>query len=1753
MTCATPYGKAVLVGLLSTLAWLAVEPALESQTRRRRGPDRLSGSPGKSTPLANAPAATDRVAAATPPLFEDPLTNGRTLGVRDNGQGEFITAGWRVTGASDNIRYTSPFPIEEGALEFDVTGLRFDDTRPQNHRGQLVSMYDASSGDPRHRYSPDLRLNPFKFVLHKFGRDEDAYFANYMKFIMNTDGVNQFEDYSEFGPYPWDEATTYHMRLEWKDGIVRFFINGQDIDRWPFVYRSVYRPQVHDIRIGTNVRNDAIVGATYSNVKIYDFGKVPGPPLVGNPRSTSSLAPLIDWTGERHSHYHVRVNTSSAPDAGVLWDSGEVASTLHYATPATLADSATYFAHVRLRNDRGWGAWSRPHRFDVRSAEPVKVPRYGEHEIVLRTTAPRSSPYTDVSFSATFTGPTESITVNGFWDGGEVYKVRMLPTEAGLWRFTTRSNDGQLNGRTGSFVCEESAIKGYVRVSPSRPYGFEWANGAPFFLMGDTIWHMYYNVRFSDGSFQSLIDDRSAQHFNYAHGVVHDALHNEGGSIYSRQDSTLEIFDVNAINPAYFHWLDQKIDYMNAKGMAAGLFFSWGNGHYQEYQNPSQYERYMRYLVSRYASKNVFWILVGEYEEAGEPLSRWRDYARVVYDADPYKHPISLHTVSTTNAFGNDREHGFIGQQLFGSPEEQRQRIADSRRFGKPVVNMEYGYEGDPNVFVNNQSGDDVRPDHYALALAGGYGIYGNHTPGYSTYHRVGDFVLTATDTPGAKYLAILYEFVTSLNFHRLVPAQHLVDRGIAAAWDGVEYVVQLPEGGAVNVDLGGTRGVFQADWFDPRTGKRTSAGTTEGGARRGFTAPDGNDWILHVHDYPLNDSGAVSVDLGASDIEAGLSRVDTGDGRTTAVDVGGRSARKNTDPASDFYMYFDVSDGFAFEGRRPEAFITVDYFDAGTGTLTLQYDSLGSPFENGGSVALRGTNTWKSHTFHVTDAYFGNRQNGGADFRMSGGVNNTFYLDVVRVAPRALGPPASPSNPEPADRATGVGIRADLSWSPGAGATSHDVYFGNVNPPPARGSQTAATFDPGVLTATTTYFWRIDEVNASGKTVGPTWSFTTQGKPGPAGNPDPPSGASGVTTSVTLAWTPGRDATAHDVYFGTSSPPGFQARVNQPAFDPGLLSPATTYFWRVDEANDAGTTVGPVWSFKTTDAVEVSTLRARAAGPIAVDGSPSDWNLAELTVKVRASENVAGDVALVGYDAGTLYVAGYATSLSLPQSASDHTAKVYVRHDEDRLYFLARVDDDDLRTTFGPETNWANDCVEIYIDPENDRGAAPLDGSTSDVQLVIDALNQRNVYMTTASYRREVLNGVQSAVVRDAAGFWLEVAVDKRALAPDLPDLATRGAISVDFNFRDNDEGNRPDRTTVYSWSDPERSGAFPSKIPDRWGRIVLEPLDRAAVPRPVDDATEVSPTTRLAWNPGRGALSHDVYFGTSSPPPFRTNQTGVTYDPGPLAMDSVYYWRVDTVTAAGKVTGRAWSFRTESAAQQLTLNVKKAGTIQIDGSPADWNLASFGTKARGGEVGAGDVALVGFDDDGRVYAAGHVPSLPLPERRADHTAIVYARHDATYLYFLARVEDDDVRTPFGAAQNWANDCIEIYVDPAGDGGASPMANSTSDVQLVVDAANQRNVYMTTPAYGARILAGVTSAVSRDELGFWVELRIEKRALDPDLPGSGGFGLDFNFRDNDGGNDPRRTTVYTWSDGEESGPFPSKIPGHWGRARLLP
>jgi hypothetical protein len=192
---------------------------------------------------------------------------------------------------------------------------------------------------------------------------------------------------------------------------------------------------------------------------------------------------------------------------------------------------------------------------------------------------------------------------------------------------------------------------------------------------------------------------------------------------------------------------------------------------------------------------------------------------------------------------------------------------------------------------------------------------------------------------------------------------------------------------------------------------------------------------------------------------------------------------------------------------------------------------------------------------------------------------------------------PGQASLPNPASGSTNASTIVDLSWTAGSDATSHDFYFGTSNPPLFVQNQNSTSYDPGTISESTTYFWRIDEKNDKGITEGTVWSFKTAGPlpaPGQASSPFPANGSTNILTFITaldLSWTIGSNATSHDVYFGTSNPPLFIQNQTSTRYAPGTLSDNTTYYWRVDEKNDTGTTVGPVWSFTTASNIGISNL----------------------------------------------------------------------------------------------------------------------------------------------------------------------------------------------------------------------------------------------------------------------------------------------------------------------------------------------------------------------------------------------------------------------------------------------------------------------------------------------------------------------------------------------------------------------------------
>ncbi len=217
-----------------------------------------------------------------------------------------------------------------------------------------------------------------------------------------------------------------------------------------------------------------------------------------------------------------------------------------------------------------------------------------------------------------------------------------------------------------------------------------------------------------------------------------------------------------------------------------------------------------------------------------------------------------------------------------------------------------------------------------------------------------------------------------------------------------------------------------------------------------------------------------------------------------------------------------------------------------------------------------------------------------------------------VRCAESASDPAGSPLlhiefrgkfavEPIPADGALYEDTSAVLNWLPGLNAVSHDVYFGenftdvsNGTSGTFQGNQVEAFFTVGLpgfpvpdgLVPGTTYYWRIDEIEADGTTInkGDIWRFTVPSKK--AYNHNLSDGACFIDPHTKLSWTAGSGAKVHTVFFGDNFDDVSSAVVGLDqagiTYDPGPLELEKTYYWRVDEYDGIETHKGDVLSFTT-------------------------------------------------------------------------------------------------------------------------------------------------------------------------------------------------------------------------------------------------------------------------------------------------------------------------------------------------------------------------------------------------------------------------------------------------------------------------------------------------------------------------------------------------------------------------------------------
>lgn len=523
----------------------------------------------------------------------------------------------------------------------------------------------------------------------------------------------------------------------------------------------------------------------------------------------------------------------------------------------------------------------------------------------------------EVMMDVAFTHPKTGVTIvrPAFWDGGNVFLVRFAPTMEGKWRWRSSCpGDPSLDGLKGSLTCGEyegdlAVYKhGFVRVEPGKKY-MTYADGTPFFYLGDTHWGMYTEEFDEPGP--NAGDTGAESHFKY----IVDRRVEQGFTVYQSEPlgAHFNVADgkVDADDIPGFRQADEYYKYIAKAGLVhanAELFFT-SSMRASLAADDKALESLSRYWVARFGAFPVMWTLAQEvdndfYHERGHQSlydfsdNPWVKVAEYIHKHDAYNHPLSGHqenswltTVTGKGTGADDRDVG--GASVFASEEVASRTghdwwaaqwspsltepvdpelVRDYWNSSRPSVNYEGRYCG----LWTKDFGS--RAQGWISFLSGffGYG-YGAidiwlYKSGYDTKDESFDGVehITLADKlkpwsesieyPSAAQMGHLRSFMESFDWWNLTPV--LSDEKAFKA-DASAYVYartagthvlyffskETATGEITDIQVGKT---LQLTWFNPRSGeKRAPVNITaeEDGRLILPEKPDPEDWVLMVSD----------------------------------------------------------------------------------------------------------------------------------------------------------------------------------------------------------------------------------------------------------------------------------------------------------------------------------------------------------------------------------------------------------------------------------------------------------------------------------------------------------------------------------------------------------------------------------------------------------------------------------------------------------------------------------------------------------------------------------------------------------------------------------------------------------------------------------------------------------------------------------------------------------------------------------------
>jgi len=343
-----------------------------------------------------------------------------------------------------------------------------------------------------------------------------------------------------------------------------------------------------------------------------------------------------------------------------------------------------------------------------------------------------------VSLEAEFVHQVYQVQVSGFYDGDGVFKVRFMPDREGPWRFVTRSNIQALDGQTGEFLCVAPSADNHGPVHVANTVNFAYEDGTPYIPVGTTcyVWNLQ-----GDELEEQTLKTLSQSPFNKIRMCVFPKrmvfnrneppcypfpgkVTNEWDPslVYTHQDAAPpQHWDFTRFNPEYFQHLEKRILDLRDRGIEADLiiFHPYDSGAWGFDRMPGDVnDRLLHYLVRRLSAfRNVWWSFANEYDLfIGRTMEDWDHYMQLVQRIDPYNHLRSIHNC------GSFYDHNKPWVTHCSVQHHALNRVpAWLKKYNKPVVIDECGYEGNIHMIWGDLSPEEMVARYWLGFVQGGY------------------------------------------------------------------------------------------------------------------------------------------------------------------------------------------------------------------------------------------------------------------------------------------------------------------------------------------------------------------------------------------------------------------------------------------------------------------------------------------------------------------------------------------------------------------------------------------------------------------------------------------------------------------------------------------------------------------------------------------------------------------------------------------------------------------------------------------------------------------------------------------------------------------------------------------------------------------------------------------------------------------------------------------------------------------------